>query len=250
MAGGADPAVRTFAFGGAEPGGWGAAWLVPGAPATGVLGLPDRAGAEELTLEGAGPEEPWQLRTGAGELMLEGVTAAVWRDPQAPEDGFDQLCRVRGTIEAGGGRSELDCLGWRGTRPPGIDPAVSSFRLTAGWFDPDEGFSLLALRPRKASGQDEDVIDAALFDPGAARPVAEPRLSTTYTGSGEPTRAGVELWMETEPDSDHLYPRRAVGQALAPPVHWQVADVALEAQPLRWFSGGREGTGIYLLGQW
>jgi hypothetical protein len=216
----------------------------------GVLGLAEEAQAGPLDLDGAGAEERWQLEGQGYELGLEGLTEPVWSDPTAPEGGFDQLCRVTGAIETDQGRRELECLGWRTARAEATDPGVGSLRLVAGWFEAQEGFALLALRPRKANGQDEDTVSAALFDPGAGRPVADPRLSTTYSESGQPKRAGVELWVETDPDSDHLYPRRAVGQALAPPVQWQVDNVALEAQPFRWFSGGREGPGVYLLGQW
>jgi hypothetical protein len=34
------------------------------------------------------------------------------------------------------------------------------------------------------------------------------------------------------------------------PVQWSVADLAVEAQAFQWFSGGREGPGVYLLVQW
>ena len=120
---------------------------------------------------------------------------------------------------------------------------MDSFRQVAAWFAAEEGFALLALRPRKAKGLDEDVSAAVLFEPGSARLVADPRLSTTYTEAGRPIRAGVELWLETEPESDHLYPRRAVGQALGDPVDWKVAEVELVVQPFRWYRGDREGPG-------
>jgi hypothetical protein len=247
--GAAEEAVRAFAFAEPEAGRWGAGWLAPGAPAVGVLALGDQAAAKPLELQGMGAEEPWRLTDGDTELALEGLGEPGWSDPEAPQEGFDQLCRVTGTVASGQSR-QLDCLGWRGSRRSAIDPAVNSFRLVAGWLDEQDGFVVLAGRPRKSKGQEEDLIAGSLFDPAGTRPVVEPRLSTTYTASGQPARAGVELWIEADADPDHLYPRRAVGQALATPVGWKVAEMAVEAQPFRWFTGGREGPGVYLLGQW
>jgi hypothetical protein len=127
---------------------------------------------------------------------------------------------------------------------------MASLRLVAAWFEPGDGFALLALRPAKAKGQDQDVVVAAEFDQRRATSATDPRLSTTYTASGKPTRAGVELWIEAAEDSENLYPRRAIGEAAQPPVGWEVGDLALEAQLFRWHSTGHEGAGIYLLGNY
>jgi hypothetical protein len=248
VGGAAAPAVRAFAF--AEPGAggsWGAVWLPAGAPPIGVLAAGDQTGAEPLQLEGADAAEPWRLTANAGtELVVEGLGEPAWSTPETPADGFQQLCRVTGTVHAGhAGR--LECLGLRSVGGRAIDPALGSVRLAAGWFDDQDGFALVAGRPRKFKGQDDDLVTAALFDPAGPRVVADPRLSTTYTESGRPTRAGVELWIESEAEPEHLYPRRAVGQAVTPSVRWSVADAAVEAQAFRWFSGGREGPGVYLL---
>jgi hypothetical protein len=248
VGGAAAPAVRAFAF--AEPGEgrrWGAAWLAPGAEPAGVLAMNDQPSAEPLQLDGTGADQPWRVTAGADtELVLEGLGDPVWSDPEARQEGFHQLCRVTGRAVGG----PLESLGWRWTREPAIERGFTSVRMVAGWFGEQDGFALAARRPAKAKGQDTDVIAAAIFDPAGSQVVADPRLSTTYTGSGQPTRAGVELWIEAEADPELLYPRRAVGQAVAPPVPWRVAEVAIEAQPFRWFSGDREAPGVYLLGQW
>ena len=245
MAGGADQAVRAFAFAEPQAQTWGVAWIVPGASAAGVIGRGQSASAMALQLEGHGAEDPWRLTGEDLELELGALSA-----PVAGQGGFDQLCRLTGTWQAAGEARELDCLGWRGTRPPRLDSKAGSFRLLAVWLDQEEAFVLGAIRPRKAKGQDEDAIEAVLFGSGTGEPVVEPRLSTTYGDSGSPTRAGVELGLETEEGSDNLYPRRAVGQALAEPVRWTAAEIALEAQPFHWFSGSHQGPGVYLLGQW
>jgi hypothetical protein len=252
VAGAASSAVRAFAF--AEPGAggsWGAAWLPPGAPPAGVLAFGDQTSAQPLQLEGTGVAESWRLTADPEmELVLEGLGEPGWSNPETPADGFQQLCRVTGTVDASHGGGRLECLGWRSVGGHAIDPALNSFRLVAGWFDDQNGFALVAGRPRRSKGQDADLVTAALFDPAGARVVADPRLSTTYAESGRPTRAGVELWIEADADPDQLYPRRAVGEAMTSPVQWRVADMAVEAQAFQWFSGGRQGAGAYLLVQW
>jgi hypothetical protein len=247
VGGAAAAAVRALAFAEPDGGRWGAAWLPAGASGDGVLALDDGTSSAPLRLEGNGAAESWRLEAGPGtELALHGLGDPAWGDPMAQQDGFHQLVRVSGV--AGG--QALECLGWRWTGEPEMERAVDSCRLVAGWFDDQDGFALAAGRPGKAKGQDQDLIAAALFDPTGSRVVADPRLSTTYTKSGQPTRAGVELWIEAAADPDHLYPRRAVGQALTAPVAWRVGDVSVEAQPFRWFTSDREGPGVYLLGQW
>lgn len=249
VGGAAAPAVRAFAF--AEPGdggSWGAVWLPADAPPVGALGAGDQTSAAPVQLEGSEATEPWRLTADPDtELLLEGLGEPAWSNPELPADGFHQLCRVTGTLPAGQGGGRLECLGWRSVGGPAIDPGVDSIRLVAGWFEDQDGFALVAERTRKSKGQDEDVVTAAVFDAAQPRVVADPRLSTTYAGSGRPTRAGVELWIEAEADPDHLYPRRAVGQAMTPSVQWSVADAAVEAEAFRWFSGGQEGPGVYLL---
>jgi hypothetical protein len=236
------------AFGELESGFWGVAWLPPGGPGGGVVGVGADASPTPLTLAGRDASEPWSLRGEGIELRWEGLSEAVWRDPSAPEQGFDQLCRVTGTIQAHPSPGGLPSLGWRTAQPaPG---KVSSLRQVAAWFEPGDGFALVALRPAKAKGQDQDVVTAAEFDQRHATPATDPRLSTTYTASGKPSRAGVELWMETAEDAEQLYPRRAIGEATQSPVGWEVGDVAMEAQPFRWYSTGHEGAGIYLLGSY
>src|SRR5437588_125106 len=149
--GGAAEAVRAFAFAEPEPGRWGAAWLPPGVPGVGVVGVGDRSSPGALDLDGAGAEEAWRLKSDGGlELVLEGLGEPAPSDPDKLEDGFDQLCRVTGKAQDGG--RMVECLGWRGIRPAAGDRAVGSFRLVSGWFGAQDGFVLLAWRPRKAKG--------------------------------------------------------------------------------------------------
>ena len=252
VGGAAVPAVRTVAFAEPGPGGaWGALWLPSGAPSSGVLATADQVAAEALELEGVGAAEPWRLTADAGtDLVVEGLGEPALSNPEAPADGFQQLCRVTGAMGTSHGGGRLECLGWRGVGGPAVSPAVGSIRVVAGWFEDQDGFALVSGRPRKSRGQDEDLVTAAVFGSAGSQMVADPRLSTTYAESGEPTRAGVELWIEAEAEPEHLYPRRAVGEATSPSVQWSLADAAVEARAFQWFSGGREGPGVYLLVQW
>lgn len=85
---------------------------------------------------------------------------------------------------------------------------------------------------------------ATLFDPDGWVPVSDPRLSTTYTDAGDPTRASLELWIV---DGENEFARRAAGETSAPPVGAQAGGLELRVAPLRCHSRGLEGAGVYLL---
>lgn len=241
--------VRALAF--SDPDGevWGAAWVMPNSPVTVTISAGSEASSVPATLQGEDASEAWRLELADGVLMFEGLGDPV-ADPDDALDEFDQLCRVSGTARVGGDTRELSCLGWRGTRSPeALGRGVDSLRQVAAWLGPEDGFSVMALRPARAKGQDAESVSAALFSAEESKPVAEPRLSTTYDDSGEPMRAGVELWIQAGEDPDEQYPRRAVGESIQSPARWAVAGFAFRAQPFHWHAGGREGPGVYLLGQ-
>jgi hypothetical protein len=81
--------------------------------------------------------------------------------------------------------------------------------------------------------------------------VEDPRLSTTYAADGWPWRAGLELWLaaagEGGGDSERQYPRRASGDAVGGRAQAEDGALTLRAQPFRWHSRARVGTGMYLL---
>jgi hypothetical protein len=243
--------VRAFGFGDLTGGPWGIAWVPPQTPATALLAPSgDEPAVASLELDGHEADERWRVRSAGVELTLEGLGEPGWTELPDQPPGFDQLCRVTGVLKSAQRRDDISTLGWRSARPEPLSPGRSeSLRQVAGWFDPGEGFALLAVRPREAPGQDRDAIAASLLGPGGPKPVADPRLSTTYLASGQPARASVELWVDTEGDPDTQYPRRANGEALGPPAGWKAGELALEAQLFRWHSSGQEGAGLYLLGR-
>jgi hypothetical protein len=250
--------MRALAFGDLESELWGVIWL-PGEEPVGVLAL--RAGPVgsrlDVTLQAGAPEDPWSL-AGDG-ISLEFVPAAGGgrgSDPEGRLTSEDQLCRVTGRARLEDSEVEVSCLGWRSTVSDAAGLGnVESFRFLAGWLEPAFGFSLLALRPGRARGQDADAVAAVVIEDPAPPPVVDPRLSTTYTEAGLPRRAGLELWLEeededaAEDDVSPQYPRRAAGEALGAGLDWSQGDFELHASVMRWHSHGREGPGVYVLGR-
>ena len=249
---------RALAFGDLDAGLWGAAWVPPlgGAVAVAVGGGPD-AEVREAALHGTEHGEPWRLEGQGIELVLSPSAPAVGPEEcAAGVTGFDQLCRASGRVTIAGGERVVECLGWRSARDVALElDRIESFRQVSAWFDADDGLALVALRPRGARGQEADVVLASVLEREQMRPVADPRLSTTYTRDGLPARAGLELWVEEEagdPDADNgpgQFPRRAAAEAIADGAGWEVGGFAVHGAPLRWHSRGRDGAGVYLLGR-
>jgi hypothetical protein len=249
--------MRALAFGDLQSELWGVIWL-PGDEPAGRLAVRAGAAAAELpvTLRPGATEEAWDLE-GDGLSLGFAPTAATTRgeDAEGRLATEDQLCQVSGRAWLDGGEIEVSCLGWRSiTREgPGLGEP-ESFRLLAGWLEPAFGFSLIALRPGRARGQDADAIAALTIEDPAPPPVVDPRLSTTYTEAGLPRRAGLELWLQEDEEAAeeaaaHPYPRRAAGEVLGAGLDWRQADFELHASLLHWHSHGREGPGVYVLGR-
>lgn len=242
--------LRTLAFGDVQGGIWGAA-LHAALP---VLVLGDASGAtwstalsaEGWSAEGVG----WKL-TGEGvDLHVAPGGEAEEMEPDEPEDsgadlsGCDELCRVRGTVSVDGAPRDIDCVGTRCV-VDGVDAgSLGSARMVSGWFDHNEAFMLLALRAAEAVGHESDLVAATLFDPEGWVPVDDPRLSTTYTESGLPSRTNLELWIG---EGDQEFPRRVAGEAAGDGAILSAEGTELRVIPLRCHSRGREGTGVYVL---
>jgi hypothetical protein len=163
----------------------------------------------------------------------------------APGPDDPALCRVTGTVTAGG-EVAVDCLGVRvvAAPPKSAKTAPATVRLVAGWLEDGGSVALIATRARNASHQDDDVVSAAVFDPEQWIAVTDPRLSTTYDGSGVPTRTNLELWVGS---GENEFPRRTAGEASGPSGSVAAGGLALQAVPLACHSRGREGAGVYAL---
>lgn len=251
-------ARRSLAFGDVETGLWGVAWAPAGSDTISVaLGEGSEVSLASATLAGSDHAEDWRLEGDGVELVLAPSAPPVSGGEESGLDGFDQLCRAGGRLTLDGEERELSGLGWRSTRGTLDLKRIESFRQVCAWFEPDECLALLAMRPRRARGQESDLIAASVIDPEPVPAVADPRLSTTYDRDGLPSRAGLELWFEEpaveappeEEQPPEHFPRRAAGEVLAPGVDWVQDDFTLHAAPVRWHSRGRDGAGIYLLGR-
>jgi hypothetical protein len=244
--GGSTP-LRTVAFAELDASVWGAAWT-PGPDENGFMavGAGERSGSSGATLRAGDGDAEWLLEGDGVQLTASPMSAAV---ATGIGSGFDQLCRVHGRANVGGAEREIDCIGRRGGHGDGVKlEKFDSVRDVSAWFAPEDGLALVALRPRRSRGQDSDLLEVAVLDPEATSPVEEPRLSTTYTDSGQPLRAGFELWFAGE-DEDSQYPRRAAGEAAGLGARSRCGGFSVVAQPFRWHSRGRDGAGVYLVAQ-
>lgn len=237
--------TRCFAFGDLREGIWGAAWAPNGAEAVAVLAAGNQrtVGGGQLLADSA--RGTWELQLDGSLLVVEGIGERV--ELADGERGFDQLCEVRGEVQAGGETAALRCLGWMQRRDPEVGDSFSSFRRAAGWFGPTQGVALTALRAGGARAHDRDQISAAVFGEDRSVAATDPRISTTYGSDGEPARAGLELWVVGSEGED-LYAVRAAGEATGPVATWSAGSLQLHARPFRWHSRGREGAGVYMLG--
>ena len=247
-------ALRTLAFG--EESVWGTAWVsAPAGPTLAALGAgPDVIVVSEVGLSdsAADPSGEWRLDGDGVALVVSpaGELVEVRAEGKDGIEGWHQLVRVSGRFGRGAGQHEheVECLGLRSSWSDAVDLAkFASIRAVSAWFDPDEAYALTAFRPRKAKAHDGDAVAAAAITPDGAPAVEDPRLSTTYAGDGWPARAGLELWLASDPESDQHYPRRASGKAAGARAQTLAGDFELQAEPFRWHSRGREGAGMYVL---
>jgi len=288
--GAADEAVRdtaadsvTFSFGDAEAqlyglarlglsrdGGQGSALALlfsgrepVAALARGALPAGDDAGWDALELGGlrATVEEPlerWTVRFGAADgqgfaLEFSALGEAAATPPLGGMAGYEQPCRVRGTVRAGGSEHAIDALGQRGHAWGDADwERIELARTVAAWTD-GAAAALTAIRPAGAAHHAEETTWAALWEP-AAKPVTsrqarqclveieDGRLSTTYDADGHTRRAGLELWPAG--DTGEEWPRRGAGEVLCGS-SLDLGSLRLDCAFFRWHLEGRAGIGRY-----
>jgi hypothetical protein len=237
--------LRTLAFGDGSV--WGASWSSDstGAALTALGAGTDANVVSDARLPDSGAADEWRVEHDGVALLASPVGELV--DVQAAQDGlagWEQLCRVSGRF----GANEVDCLGVRSAWSDDLELSrFESIRAVSVWFDPDEAFALTAFRPRKAKAHDGDLLAAAVIAPERSAAVEDPRLSTTYAADGWPLRAGLELWLASETDSEQQYPRRASGEAAGPRAEALAGELELQAEPFQWHSRGRVGAGMYIL---
>jgi hypothetical protein len=221
-------------------------------------GIEVAAGADFAALAAGGlettvrtPLREWTVAYDGGDagfaLTLEALGTPAELDPAEPVArtggmaGYEQLCRVRGTVRVGERELAVDCLGQRSHLWGEPDwEQIDATRTVAAWLDDGTGVSVTAVRPRQAQGQDDDALWGVVLDPAGSLHIDEPRLSTTYDGDGRQRRAGLELWVA----EDDGYPRRAAGEVLCGST-FDLGQLRLDCSFFAWHMDGREGVGRY-----
>lgn len=224
--------------------------------ARGAVPLDAAAGLERLTLPGleATVDEPlhrWTVRFDDGphgfDLSFEASAAPADLDASETAaqtggmEGYEQLCRVHGTVRTDGTEHDVRCLGQRGHAWGEPDwERIESTRTLAAWLEDGSGVLLTAVRPAGAGDHERDATWAAVIGPAGNLRVDEPRLSTTYDEAGRQRSAGLELWVGEE----DAYPRRASGEVVCGST-LELGQLRLDCAFVRWHMEGRSGIGRY-----
>jgi hypothetical protein len=202
------------------------------------------------------PLRAWTVAFASAEasfdLRFEAIGALAVLEPGHPAakaggmEGYEQPCRVRGTVAVGEDRFELDGLGQRGHSWGAPDwDRIGLARTLSAWFGEDLAVSLIAVRPARAKGHAEEAIAATVLEgpregaEAVALAVEDPRLSTTYDGEGRQQHAGLELYLD--PDG---FARRAAGEVVCG-TSLDLGRLRLDCAFFRWRMEGREGVGRY-----
>ncbi|MGH2945570.1 MAG: hypothetical protein ACRDPC_04805 [Solirubrobacteraceae bacterium] len=218
-------------------------------------GLPVDGGFEQLALPGlaATVDEPlrrWTVAFGdedGFELAFEALAAPAVLEADEPAAqaggmvGYEQLCRVAGTVRAGGRTREVRCAGQRGhSWGEPVWDRIAAARTVTAWLEDGTGVALSSIRPAGADDHAGEATWASLLAPAGSLRVDDPRLSTTYDADGRQRRAGLELWVGEE----DAYPRRAAGVAICG-AELDLGRLRLDCAFFRWWMDGRPGVGRY-----
>jgi hypothetical protein len=223
--------------------------------AQGGLPVGDGAGWESLELAGVratveAPLDRWTVSLDAAdqqgfalEFSALGEAAGMAADAPAARlggmAGYEQPCRVRGTVRARGRERAFDGLGQRGHSWGDADwERIELARTVTAWTDTGCA-ALTAVRPAGAADHASEATWAALWEPEARLEIEDGRLSTTYDADGHTRRAGLELWA-----ADAEWPRRAAGEVLCGS-SLDLGALRLDCSFFRWHLEGQAGVGRY-----
>ena len=220
---------------------------LPGPTGMGVLFEgPDVVAVETegVTVETVEPLRRWRARFAdyfTVELDALSPPAALAGDHPAARaggmSGYEQLCRVRGTVED----RPVDCLGQRGHswgRPDWDRIALA--RTVSAWLDPETAVTVTAVRPVKAKHHADEAVAAYVVSGGVPELMEEPLVSTTYDADGRQRHVGLELW----PAGDDALPHRAAGEVLCGTT-LDLGRLRLDCAFFAWKMEGRSGVGRY-----
>lgn len=222
-----------------------------------LLGSPSSPREPRSSPAAAAPDEaPSREWSAAPELVLsaaDGSADAVGATVGAAD--ALRLLRITGAHSAGGEPVTLDApaVAYAGPTLAKLD----SVRILVAWFPDGHAIALSAARPRGGHA-DKDVVAVMVtgagmvpadpVTPGEPEPlqVFDPRLSTTYDARGVPLRAGIELWLGPDEDSDQR-PLRLSCESTGDRLTGELGNLNLEAYAQRCHSRGEDGLGVYAL---
>jgi hypothetical protein len=203
------------------------------------------------------PLRSWEIalrsRQATFDLAFHGDGNAAELAPDEPVakaggmQGYEQPCRVTGTVTVGERRFELaDALGQRGRSWGAPDwDKIALARTLSAWFPDGVAVSAVAVRPAKAKSHADEALAVTILEPArdggepVATPVPDPLLSTAYDGDGRQRRAGLELYPDPEG-----YARRLAGEVVCGS-SLDLGRLRLDCAFFRWRMEGREGVGRY-----
>jgi hypothetical protein len=259
--------------------------------ARGELAVAGDAGWSRLALAGLqetieAPLARWTVSFGSEDGYGFALEFSAVGDPVAlPADapvgrlggmaGYEQPCRVRGVVKAGGRERTIDALGQRGHAWGDPDwKRIELARTVSAWTSAGCA-SLTAVRPAGARDHSEEATWTALWEPEAepgtspqaseTKPGTSPeasktkpgtsrrarqvvldveagRLSTTYDADGHARRAGLELWPAGDTGEESA--RRASGEVLCGS-SLELGSLRLDCAFFRWHLDGTPGVGRY-----
>jgi hypothetical protein len=223
--------------------------------ARGALPVAEDAGWKALELAGLAarvdaPLDRWSVRFDAEDgqgfaLEFAAVGEAAVLDPDDAAGrlggmaGYDQPCRVRGTVRTGGRERAFDGLGQRGHAWGDADwERIELARTVTAWTDASCA-ALTAIRPAGATDHAAERTWSAVWEPDGLLAVDDGRLSTTYDADGHTRRAGLELWA-----ADAEWPRRGTGEVLCGS-SLDLGSLRLDCSFFSWHFEGHAGIGRY-----
>jgi hypothetical protein len=172
-----------------------------------------------VRMQTAQPLEQWKIETQGkqGALRLDVDALSLPRElpgvlsADIGIDQYEQICRLSGTIDAGGQTFGVHCLGrrvhWWGEFPWNrINRWRTVYAVSAG----GRAISAVAALPNGSDGHDAELRTAQFLDDPDALPFEDVRLSTVYGEDGLPAKVGLELWAS----DDDEFPRRYGGEAV------------------------------------
>jgi hypothetical protein len=202
-------------------------------------------GVNGVRMETTEPLERWRLALKRDDVTVDlnagAVSPPLELAPPAEVgvEGYEQLCELSGTVDAGGRLHPFRGRGRRVHRWGVLDwgrlELWRSLYASAG----EAAVLLVAVRPRGSAGHGEELRTVRLLEHGTQVELEDVRLSTVYGADGLPSKAGLELFGTGEE-----LPRR-VGGAAVGGASIDLGPERLDLSFFRWSLEGEPAFGCY-----